>query len=377
MSHDPSPTPHLLSDFDYHLPPEQIAQEPLEPRDQSKLLVLDKQTGGIRHHIFKDILDFLRKGDILVVNNSRVIPARLFGQKVATGGRVEILLLEQLAPERWKCLVGGRKLSTGVHIALDDVAGAPTEITAGITAVLDGPQREIRFSQPTDTWLASHGHLPLPPYIHTPLQDQERYQTVYSRPAGSAAAPTAGLHFTPDLLFALREKGVLFETVTLHVGLDTFKPVEVSEISQHTIHSEWATLTPEAAQRINEAKLAGGRLVAVGTTSMRTLETAALRSAGITGSLQTITQRDISGETRNMCPWKPVAAFEGPTDLYVYPGYQFRAVDALITNFHIPQSTLLMLVSAFAGREAIFKAYETAVAHNYRFLSFGDAMLIA
>ncbi|MBK8432427.1 MAG: tRNA preQ1(34) S-adenosylmethionine ribosyltransferase-isomerase QueA [Chloroflexi bacterium] len=365
-----------LSDFDYYLPAERIAQEPLAVRDQSKLLVLERPTGAISHHVFADMLGFLRKGDILVVNNSRVIPARLYGQKRSTGGRVELLLLEELANGRWKALVGGRKLVEGVVIVLEDGAGNPSHITAEVTAVLDGPQREISFSQPTAEWLDGFGHMPLPPYIHTPLTDPERYQTIYSRPAGSSAAPTAGLHFTPDLLFALREKGVLFETVTLHVGLDTFKPVEAAEISQHTIHSEWATLTPEAAQRINEAKLAGGRLVAVGTTSMRTLETAALRSAGITGSLQTITQRDISGETSNMCPWKPVSAFEGPTDLYVYPGYRFRAVDALITNFHIPQSTLLMLVSAFAGRENIFAAYESALQNDYRFLSFGDAMFI-
>ena len=365
-----------LRDFDYNLPPERIAQEPLEPRDQSKLLVLDRHTGAIRHHIFRDIVHFLQKGDVLVVNNSRVIPARLYGQKQGTGGRVEILLLEELPNGRWKALVGGRKLTEGVVVVLEDGAGHLSGITAEVTAVLAGPQREIAFSQPTADWLETLGHMPLPPYIHTPLANPERYQTVYSRPAGSAAAPTAGLHFTPDLLFALREKGVLFETVTLHVGLDTFKPVEVDEISQHTIHSEWATLTPETAKRINEAKLAGGRLVAVGTTSMRTLETAALRSAGITGSLQTITQRDISGETSNLCPWKPVAAFEGPTDLYIYPGYKFRAVDALITNFHIPQSTLLMLVSAFAGREAILGAYTAALENDYRFLSFGDGMFI-
>ncbi|HFQ92546.1 MAG TPA: tRNA preQ1(34) S-adenosylmethionine ribosyltransferase-isomerase QueA, partial [Anaerolineae bacterium] len=249
-------------------------------------------------------------------------------------------------------------------------------VTAEVTAVLDGPQREIRFSQPTDDWLYEFGDTPLPPYIHETLEDGERYQTVYSRPPGSAAAPTAGLHFTPDLLFALREKGVIFETVTLHVGLDTFKPVEAAEVSQHTIHTEWASLSTATARRINEAKLAGGRIVAVGTTAVRTLETGALRSAGITGSLQDISARDAAGETSNMCPWKPVSAFEGPTDLFIYPGYKFRAVDVMITNFHLPQSSLLMLVSAFAGQENIKRAYETAVAEKYRFYSFGDAMLI-
>jgi len=239
-----------------------------------------------------------------------------------------------------------------------------------------GPQRELTFICSIGDDLVTLAHVPLPPYIHETLDDAERYQTVYSRPSGSSAAPTAGLHFTGDLLMALREKGVLFETVTLHVGLDTFKPVEADQVADHVIHSEWASLTSDAARRINEAKLAGGRIVAVGTTAVRTLETAACRSAGILGTLQTISARDAAGETSNMCPWKPVAAFEGPTDLFIYPGYKFRAVDVLITNFHLPQSSLLMLVSAFAGREAVLQAYETAVAEKYRFFSFGDAMLI-
>jgi S-adenosylmethionine:tRNA ribosyltransferase-isomerase len=242
--------------------------------------------------------------------------------------------------------------------------------------VLDGSRREIAFDRPIEPLLDQLGHTPLPPYIQRPLDNGERYQTIYSRPTGSAAAPTAGLHFTADLLLSLREKGVLFETVTLHVGLDTFKPVTAEAVESHTIHSEWATLSPETAQRINEAKLAGGRVVAVGTTSVRVLETAALRSAGITGSLQTISRRDISGETTNICPWRPVAAFEGRSDLFIYPGYRYRAVDMLITNFHLPQSTLLMLVSAFAGREQIISAYAAAIEARYRFYSFGDAMLI-
>lgn len=364
-----------LKDFDYHLPPERIAQTPLTERDQSKLLVLHRPTGQIEHRHFTDILEYFKKGDIIVANNSRVIPARLYGRK-KSGGRVEILLLERLSDTRWKALVGGRKVSEGVQIRLQDNAEADTNFTATVTKVLAGPLRELEFSEPTDKWLYSIGHTPLPPYIHHQLENNERYQTVYSRPAGSAAAPTAGLHFTAELLLALRDKGVLFETVTLHVGLDTFKPVTVADITAHTIHSEWAVLTPETARRINEAKLAGGRLIAIGTTSMRTLETAALRSAGITGSLQSITARDISGETSNICPWKPAAAFEGYTDLYIYPGYNFRAVDALVTNFHIPQSTLLMLVSAFASRAQIQQAYQAALDNNYRFLSLGDAMLI-
>lgn len=364
------------TDFDYHLPPERIAQTPLAERDRSKLLILHRETGAIEHRQFRDIVDYLQKGDIVVANNSRVIPARLFGRKEGTGGKVELLLLEQLDDVRWKALVGGRKLTDGVQIRLDDNSGNPTDVVGTITYAMEGPQREIVFNEPTANWLSRIGHVPLPPYIHTQLEDSERYQTVYAQPAGSAAAPTAGLHFTPELLFALRDKGVLFETVTLHVGVDTFQPLSDIDITAHTIHSEWATFSPQAARRVNEAKLAGGRLVAVGTTSVRTLETAALRSAGIQGSLQTISQRDAQGETSSYCPWKPVSAFEGYTDLYIYPGYKFRAVDVMLTNFHIPQSTLLLLVSAFASQEAVKKAYAAALAHDYRFLSLGDAMLI-
>lgn len=363
------------NDFNYHLPLELIAQRPLPQRDASRLMVLHRGNDRLEHRRFTDLLDYLRPGDILVGNNSRVIPARLFGQK-PTGGKVEILLLENLDPTRWQALVGGKKLQIGAEILLENKDGLLTDVTAAVTAVLDGPQRELTFSRPIDDDLESLGHTPLPPYIHETLDDAERYQTVYSRPPGSSAAPTAGLHFTGDLLMALRDKGVLFETVTLHVGLDTFKPVEADRVADHVIHSEWASLTTEAARRINDAKLAGGRLIAVGTTAVRTLETAACRSAGILGTLQTISARDAAGETSNMCPWKPVAAFEGPTDLFIYPGYKFRAVDALITNFHLPQSSLLMLVSAFANRTQIMQAYDTAVADQYRFFSFGDAMLM-
>ena len=362
-------------DFNYNLPQELIAQRPLSPRDASRLLVLERENGRLAHQHFTDILDYFQPGDILVANNSRVIPARLFGQK-QTGGKVEILLLEQLDDLRWKALIGGKKMIRGAEILLHDAEGNLTDLKATVTNVLDGPQREIQFNRAINEELEIIGHTPLPPYIHETLDDDERYQTVYSRPPGSAAAPTAGLHFTGDLLLALREKGVLFETVTLHVGLDTFKPVEANEIADHHIHSEWATLSPDTAKRINEAKLAGGRIIAVGTTAVRTLETAALKSAGISGRLQDISARDASGETSNMCPWKPVAAFEGPTDLFIYPGYKFRAVDAMITNFHLPQSSLLMLVSAFAGQKAMVTAYETAVQEQYRFFSFGDAMLI-
>jgi S-adenosylmethionine:tRNA ribosyltransferase-isomerase len=378
------------SDFDYELPPERIAQRPLGDRSASRLLVLHRATGEIEHRRFVDLVDYLAAGDVVVANNSRVIPARLYGRKQPGGGKVELLLLERVDAARWRALAGGRRLTEDVEVRLDDHKGRPTNVTATVTAVLGGPQREIQFNQPMDGVLDQLGHTPLPPYIHERLEEPERYQTVYARPAGSAAAPTAGLHFTPDLLLALRDHGVAFETVTLHVGLDTFKPVEAEEIQSHTIHSEWANLAPESAQRINQARLAGGRLVAVGTTSMRTLETAALRAAGYRGSLQGVSAADsrlaagsqepateTSEETPDTaCPWQAVAAFEGPTDLYVYPGYRFRAVDALITNFHLPQSTLMMLVSAFAGRDRIMAAYRAAVAAEYRFLSFGDAMLI-
>ncbi len=364
-----------VSDFDYHLPEENIAQEPVSPRDAGRLLVLDRATGAVAHHTFRDLPDFLRRGDILVVNDTRVIPARLFGRK-PTGGAAEILLLEQLDTTTWRALIGGRRLNEGSVITILDKQDKATELTATVTAVGSESLREVSFNQPLDAWLATVGHVPLPPYIHSALDDDERYQTIYSRPAGSAAAPTAGLHFTPDLLLTLREQGVLLETVTLHVGLDTFKPVSADRVADHVIHSEWARLTPETARRINEAKLAGGRIVAVGTTTVRVLETAALRSAGINGSLQGISQSDASGETSNLCPWKPVAAFEGHTDLFISPGYRYRAVEAMITNFHLPRSSLLMLVSAFANREHVLSAYDLAVQDGYRFYSFGDAMFI-
>ena len=343
--------------------------------DRVNSLPPQRHGGHLRHQQFSNILDYFQPGDILVVNNSRVLPARLYGRK-STGGKAEILLLKQLGKQSWRVLIGGKRMREGTVITLLNHDGTELELTAEVTAVLQGAQREVYFSQPINDVLEQIGHTPLPPYIHTQLDDSERYQTVYSQPVGSAAAPTAGLHFSGDLLFSLREKGVLFETVTLHVGLDTFKPVEAENVTDHTIHSEWATLAPQTAKRINEAKLAGGRLIAVGTTAVRTLETGALRSAGIGGTLQTISARDASGETSNLCPWKPVSAFEGATDLFIYPGYKFRAVDMMITNFHLPQSSLLMLVSAFAGQDAVRVAYETAVSEKYRFFSFGDAMLI-
>ncbi len=367
---------HKTIDFDYHLNPDRIAQKPLQQRDASRLLVLHRGTGQLEHRKFADLADYLHPGDALIANDSRVIPARLFGRKRSTGGKVELLLLERLPNNCWKALAGGKKITEGVEIQLEDKSGQLVELFASVQSVLDGPLRVVFFSQPLDEMLDALGHTPLPPYIHQSLDDPDRYQTIFARPPGSAAAPTAGLHFTPELLLSLREKNILWETVTLHIGLDTFKPVEAEFIAEHVIHSEWAQLTPEAARRLNGAKLAGGRLVAVGTTSVRVLETAALRSAGILGSLSELSRRDAEGETSNSCPWRPVAAFEGTTDLYIYPGYRFRAVDALITNFHLPQSTLLMLVAALAGRQQILEAYQEAIQEGYRFYSFGDSMLI-
>lgn len=364
-----------VSDFDYQLPRELIAQHPVTPRDAARLMVLNRAAGTIEHGVFHDLLAFLNPGDVLVANDTRVIPARLFARK-QSGGRVELLLLERLDDLTWNALVGGRNVKGGARLAILSHSDEPSGIFATIEEDGNGASRRVRFSRPVAEWITRLGYTPLPPYIHERTDDPEHYQTIYSRVDGSAAAPTAGLHFTSELLLALREKGVLFDTCTLHVGLDTFKPVTVDDVVDHTIHTEWATLTPAAAQRINEAALAGGRIVAVGTTTARVLETAALRSAGISSELQTISRRDAEGETFEMCPWRPVAAFEGRTDLYIYPGYRFRAVGVLITNFHLPRSSLLMLVAAFAGRDQIMHAYEVAVNERYRFYSFGDAMLI-
>jgi S-adenosylmethionine:tRNA ribosyltransferase-isomerase len=352
-------------DFDYNLPAELIAQTPVEPRHDSRLMVVNRETGQISHQRFTDLVNILTTGDILVANDSRVIPARLYGHK-ASGGKVEILLLKQSSDLEWEVLVGGKRLDPGVIIALDG-----TDVTARVVENLGEARRLMAFDTPADEWLYDIGHTPLPPYIHTTLEDDERYQTVFSRHDGSAAAPTAGLHFSPELLLSLRDKGVLLDYVTLHIGLDTFKPVTVEQVEGHHIHREYSRLTAETAHRINQTKLHGGRLVAVGTTATRTLETAALRSAGVGGCLS-----DASRMESGICPWKPVVAIEEETDLFIYPGFTFRAVDLLLTNFHLPKSTLLMLVSAFAGRELIQEAYQAAVAEQYRFYSFGDAMLI-
>lgn len=352
-----------LSDFDYELPEHFIAQEPLEPRDASKLMHLDRASGTIQHSIFRDISSLLRPGDVLVMNNTRVIPARLHAIKADSGGKAEVLLLRQLNDLQWRALVGGKNLHPGRQLKFDQ-----SSIFAEIIEELEGPERIVQFSQPVNNLLNELGEMPLPPYIHTRLDDAERYQTVYNRLEGSAAAPTAGLHFTGDLLLQLRDHGVQFAYCTLHIGLGTFQPVKAEIITDHQIHSEFATLDAENARIINEAKLAGGRIIAVGTTSARTLETAGILSEGGDPAFP--------HQTPNACPWRPVIAFARDTKLFIYPGYRWRVVDAMITNFHLPKSTLLMMLSAFAGRESLLDAYEAAKINHYRFFSFGDAMLI-
>ncbi len=336
------------SDFDYELPPEFIAQHPAEPRDSSRLLVLNRADNSISHQYFHELPELLSPGDALVVNRTRVIPARLHARKRPGGGRAELLLLRRLDDLRWEVMVGGKGLKPGRELDLD---GGPS---VEILKDLGGPKRLIRFDAPIESSLDRIGEMPLPPYITAPLRQREDYQTVYAEEPGSAAAPTAGLHFTPDLLDRLERAGILRVDVTLHVGLDTFAPVNESDPETHAIHTEWCQLSPLSAERLNEVRARAGRIVAVGTTCARTLESAA-RLAG-------------SGQV--------VAPIEGRTDLFILPGFEFRAVDALITNFHLPRSTLLMLVSAFAGRDRILRAYQTAKEHGYRFYSFGDAMLL-
>jgi len=333
------------SDFDYTLPPEYIAQTPVEPRDSSRLFVLKRDIGTFEHRFFREIGRFLLPGDLLVVNRTRVIPARIYARK-PTGGRVEILLLRREDLLTWECLVGGKGLSVGKTIAIEN--GPSVEIVEA----LEGSRRRVRFEEPIEPYFSKVGHVPLPPYIHKPLKDPERYQTVYARDPGSAAAPTAGLHFTPRLMDELKSQGVNFAEVTLHVGLDTFAPVMEDDPEEHQIHTEWCEIPPATVEAITQTRQSGGRIIAVGTTSVRTLESAAI--AGESGIL----------------------SYSGPTNLYILPGYQFKLVDAMITNFHLPKSTLIMLVSAFAGREQLLHAYEIAKREHYRFYSFGDAMFI-
>jgi S-adenosylmethionine:tRNA ribosyltransferase-isomerase len=348
------------SDFDYHLPESSIAQTPAEPRDSSRLLVLHRDTGSLEHRNFRDVGQYLRAGDLLVLNQTRVIPARIFAHK-ETGGRVELLLLRRRNPLTWEALVGGKGLRIGKRVRVED--GPEAEIVE----ILEGSERLIQFSEPIEPYFSKVGNVPLPPYIHEKLSDPERYQTVYAREPGSAAAPTAGLHFTPRLLEELQVQGIRIAYVTLHVGLDTFAPVTEDNPEQHKIHTEWCELPQETADAINETKRNGGRVIAVGTTSVRTLESAARSS---------ILDHSILEPNRTSNIEYRISSFIGPTDLYILPGYRFKVVDIMITNFHLPKSTLLMLVSAFTGRERILGTYQTAVEAGYRFYSFGDAMLI-
>lgn len=364
-----------LSDFDYHLPPEMIAQTPVEPRDSSRLLVLHRESGQREHKIFRDLPAYLRAGDVLVLNQTRVIPARLHAVKEETGGGVEILLLKQRDETHWETLVGGRRVLAGSRLK---VSKNGQTVIATVIEELAGAERVIEFSQPLHPYLDEMGETPLPPYITTPVEDPERYQTVYARQEGSAAAPTAGLHFTGDLLFELQQMGVKIAYCTLHIGLDTFAPVKEENIEEHTIHREYARLTPDDAKIINEAKVGGGRIIAVGTTSTRTLESAAIRSMafGSPANDPESVQQTLNNLPVDACPWRPVMALDEEVDLYITPGFRYRAVDAMITNFHLPKSTLLMMISAFAGRELVLETYQEAVEMGYRFYSFGDAMLI-
>ena len=339
----------LKSDYYYDLPQELIAQDPLEDRSSSRLMFLNKKTGELSHHSFKDVIEFLNPGDCLVLNHTKVIPARLIGHKEETGGTVEVLLLKRKENDQWETLVKpGKKARPGAKIVFGDGL-----LKAEVLDVLEEGNRLIQFTYDGifEEVLDKLGEMPLPPYITHKLQDKNRYQTVYAKYEGSAAAPTAGLHFTPELLSQIEKKGIRLAYVTLHVGLGTFRPVKEENLTNHHMHSEFYQVTKEAADIINQTKEAGGRVICVGTTSCRTIESA----AGADGKV-------VPGSDN--------------TEIFIYPGYQFKVLDGLITNFHLPESTLIMLVSALAGREHVLHAYETAVENKYRFFSFGDAMII-
>lgn len=336
-------------DFYYELPEELIAQHPLKNREESRLLILDRKTGEIEHRKFKDIVEYLNPGDCLVLNDTRVIPARLFGNRIGKEEKIEFLLLKNIEGNRWEVLVKpGKKVKPGVKIEFGDGL-----LVSEVISIEEGGTRIVEFTYEGifEEILDRLGEMPLPPYIKEKLEDKERYQTVYSKKKGSAAAPTAGLHFTKELLSDIEKKGVNLVFITLHVGLGTFRPVKVENIEEHNMHSEYYEVTEDAAKIINDTRKNGGRVIAVGTTSTRTLETIATEDG-------------------------KVEAKKGWTDIFIYPGYKFKAIDGLITNFHLPESTLLMLVSAFAGREKILNAYRIAVEKRYRFFSFGDAMFI-
>ena len=337
------------SDFFYDLPEELIAQDPLEDRTASRLLVLNRETGAVEHKIFSDVIDYLNDGDCLVINNTRVIPARLIGEKEGTGGKIEVLLLKRRANDVWETLVKpGKKLRPGARVTFGD-----GRLKAEILEIAEEGNRLVRFYYEGifEEILDSLGEMPLPPYITHKLEDKEMYQTVYAKYDGSAAAPTAGLHFTKELLNKIEEKGIKIASITLHVGLGTFRPVKVDDVNNHHMHTEWYEVNAEAADIINETKRNGGRVICVGTTSCRTIESVA----------------DENGYMK---------AKTGETDIFIYPGYKFKVMDGLITNFHLPESTLVMLVSAVAGKENVLAAYETAVKERYRFFSFGDAMIL-
>ena len=338
-----------VSDFNFDLPEELIAQHPLEKRDESRLMVLDKKTGEIKHEKFYDIIDYLKEGDTLVLNNTRVMPARLIGEKEITGGKIEFLLLKRIEGDTWEALAKpGKSARVGRKFTFGD-----GKLKAEVIEVLENGNRIIEFYYEGifEQVLDALGEMPLPPYIHERLEDKERYQTVYSKEKGSAAAPTAGLHFTKELMDKIEAKGINIVYVTLHVGLGTFRPVKVEVIENHDMHSEFYMLSKESADIINETKKRGNRIISVGTTSTRTLETIG----------------DENGMVREQSGW---------TNIFIYPGYKFKVVDKLITNFHLPESTLIMLVSTLATREYVMQAYEEAVKEKYRFFSFGDAMFI-
>lgn len=338
-----------VSDFDFYLPEELIAQHPLEKRDTSRLMVLDPETGEINHKHFYDVLDYFKEGDTLVLNNTRVLPARLIGEKELTGGKIEFLLLKRIEGDKWECLAKpGKRAKIGQRFVFGDGC-----LKCQVVDIVEEGNRIIEFEYDGifEQVLDSLGEMPLPPYITERLEDKERYQTVYSKEKGSAAAPTAGLHFTQDLLEKIKEKGVNIAYLTLHVGLGTFRPVKVDDINEHVMHSEFYELDQEDADIINATKAKGGRVISVGTTSTRTLETIA----------------DENGMVKAQSGW---------TNIFIYPGYKFKVVEALITNFHLPESTLIMLVSALAGKEHVMNAYDEAVKNKYRFFSFGDSMFI-
>jgi len=338
-----------VDEFDYYLPKELIAQQPVYPRDSSRLMVLKRDTGEIEHRVFRDIVAYFRAGDVLVLNKTRVIPARLYGYKAETGGKIEVLLLNRISSDRWKVLAKpGRRARVGAKLVFGN-----GELTAKVIGKAGEGCRiiEFEYNGVFEEILDRLGEIPLPPYIKEELKDRERYQTVYGRIEGSAAAPTAGLHFTPELLSEVQEKGVKLVYLLLHVGLGTFRPVKTEKVEDHKMHAEYYQIDAETAETINKARKEGGRIVAVGTTTVRTLET-------------------VANQNGEVMPGR------GWTDIFIYPGYKFKAVDVLVTNFHLPRSTLLMLVSAFAGKENIINAYNVAVEKKYRFFSFGDAMLI-